>query len=280
MTKYANSLFDKDLAHLANYNVEYFKKLADVDDKYNKYKSYRLVENENEIYLRGITSEKYNEYGVDFAFVVSMLIFHNSMKNNVGINYKIKDCHLNESKLEMTVVEKKLIDAGSFGTISTAVKVSTNDLGQGSLNFTNVVNVGKTIDNGFYIYPKSTNFNTNKIAITHTTKPKKVLSIIKEIDNQLSNSEDFLKDLNDIKTIKNPDEIRVKILSKIEHPRSPLKLIKGLSDIFKRKIDNEISNLAKLFEMCNKAEELNIEFELKDKLRYVISDIMLYGRKR
>ena len=32
--------------------------------------------------------------------------------------------------------------------------------------------------------------------------------------------------------------------------------------------------------MCNKAEELDIEYDLKDKLRYIISDIILYGKSR
>jgi hypothetical protein len=31
----------------------------------------------------------------------------------------------------------------------------------------------------------------------------------------------------------------------------------------------------KLLEMCNKAEELDIDYDLKEKLRYIISDIIL-----
>ena len=73
------------------------------------------------------------------------------------------------------------------------------------------------------------------------------------------------------------DELRMKIQAKIDGPRSSFGHIKRLSDIFKTKIDNEITNFSKLLEMCNKAEELKIEFDLKDKLRYIISDIILYG---
>ena len=32
--------------------------------------------------------------------------------------------------------------------------------------------------------------------------------------------------------------------------------------------------------MCNKAEELDIEYDLKDKLRFIISVIILYGKFR
>ena len=281
MSKFANSLLKKKhsaLSSLVSYNINFFKELAKSQKEFNKYKSYRLVKYDGDIFLRGITSEKYNEYGVDFTFVVSMLVFHNSMKKNEGINYKIKDCSLNESKLDMIVAEKHSKDAGSFGKVSTAIKVSTNDLGQGSLNFSNIINVNVTLDNGIFLYPKTTRVDKRKLIISHTTSPEKVFNILNEMDDILHTSDEFINDLKETKTINTPDELRVKILAKIESPRSSLKQIKNLSDIFKRKIDNEISSFQKLLEMCNKAEELNIEFDLKDKLRYIISDIVLYGK--
>ena len=281
MAKFANSLLKKQkpvLSSLVNHNINYFKELARTQKEFNKYKSYRLVRYNGEIFLRGITSEMYNEYGVDFTFVVSMLIFHKSMKGNKGINYKIKDCSINESKLDMIIAEKHSKDAGSFGEVSTAIKVSTNDLGQGSLNFSNVINVNVSLSNGIYLYPKTTRIDKSKLIISHTTSPEKVFKTLNQIDDVLHTSDEFINDLNDIKGLKTPDELRVKILSKIENPRSSFKQIKKLSDIFKRKIDNEINSFKKLLEMCNKAEELEIEFDLKDKLRYIISDIILYGK--
>lgn len=96
-------------------------------------------------------------------------------------------------------------------------------------------------------------------------------------DGILNTSEKFIDELNSVKTIKTPDELRMKILGKIESTRSSLKGIKKLADISNRKIDNDISNFVKLLEMCNKAEELDIKFDLKDKLLYIILDIILYG---
>ncbi len=281
MSKFANSLLKKQhpiLSSLVNHNVNFFKDLARTQKEFNKYKSYRLVKHDDEIYLRGITSEKYNEYGVDFSFVVSMLILHNSMKSNPGINYKIQDCSLNESKLDMIVTEKQSKDAGNFGKVHTAIKVSTNDLGQGSLNFSNIINISNVLNNGFYLYPKTTKVDNRKLIISHTTSPERVFEILNDMDSVLHTSNEFISDLKEVKSIKTPDELRIKILSKIQNPRSSLKQIQNLSDIFKRKIDNEISGFQKLLEMCNKAEELDIEFGLKDKLRYIISDIILYGK--
>ena len=279
MTKYANNLFKKGLSDLARQNIEYFKDLATSSDNYNKHRSYHLVENDGITYLRGITSiDKYYEYGVDLTFVLSMLIFHDFMKKNKGVEYKIKSAHINESKLEIIVAEKFKKDAGEFGKVSTAIKVSTNDLGQGSLNFLNIINVGKTNKDGFYLLPKQNPFENNRVIISHTTKPENVFSTLKTIESILNTSDRFIKELKEVKTIKTPDELRMKIMAKIDGPRSSFKDIKKLADIFKTKIDNEITNFSKLLEMCNKAEELDIDYDLKDKLRYIISDIILYGK--
>jgi hypothetical protein len=281
MTKYANNLFKKGLSDLARQNIQYFKDLASSSDNYNKHRSYRLVENNGVTYLRGITSiDKYYDYGVDFAFVISMLVFHDFMKKNSGVEYKIKSAHINESKLEIIVAEKFKKDAGEFGKVSTAIKVSTNDLGQGSLNFLNIINVGKINQDGFYLLPKQNPFETNRILISHTTKPENVFASLKSMEEILNTSDKFIKELKEVKTVKTPDELRMKIQSKIESPRSSFSHINKLSDIFKTKIDNEISNFSKLLEMCNKAEELEIDFDLKDKLRYLISDIILYGSSK
>lgn len=279
MTKYANNLFKIGQASLANYNVQYFKEMANNNDGYNKEKSYRLVQYNDVTYLRGITSTRYYEYGIDFAFVVGMLSLHKNMKANPGIEYKLTSAAISESKLEIIASEKHTKDAGKFGEVSTAVKITTNDLGTGSLNFVNVINVLKKDSTGFYLMPKKDSMIENSsIVINHNTKPENTFVALNGINNILNTTDSFIEELNNVKTIKSPDELRVKILSKIQSPRSSFKSIKKLSDIFNRKIDNEVSNFKKLLEMCNKAEELNIEYDLKDKLRYIISDIILYGK--
>ncbi len=279
MTKYANNLFKIGEASLANYNVQYFKEMAKNSDGYNKEKSYRLVENDNITYLRGITSTRYYEYGIDFTFVVGVLSLHKNMKANLGIEYKLQSAAISESKLEVIISEKHTKDAGKFGQVSTAVKITTNDLGTGSLNFINVIHVMQKDSTGFFLIPKKDSIIENSsLVINHNTKPDNVFESLKNLDNILNTTDSFIEELNGLKTIKTPDELRVKILAKIQSPRSNFNLIKKLSDIFSRKIDNEVSNFTKLLEMCNKAEELNIDYDLKDKLRYLISDIILYGK--
>ncbi len=281
MTKYANNLFKIGQSGLANYNVKYFKQMADSSDNYNKERSYRLVDYDGVTYVRGITSSRYYEYGIDFTFVVSMLSLYKNMQDNPGVAYEIRSAAISESKLEIIAAEKLAKKADSFGYVSSAIRITTNDLGKGSLNFVNIINVMQKDSTGFYLIPKKNSMVENSsLIINHNTKPENTFAAIEGIDNILNTTDNFIEELKGVKTIKTPDELRVKILSKIQAPRSSFKSIKKLSDIFGRKIDNEISNFKKLLEMCNKAEELDIEYDLKDKLRYIISDIILYGKSR
>lgn len=280
MAKYANHLYKIGLGELAGYNVNFFKDLAKTNSRFNKYRSYRLVANNEELFLRGITStDRYFEYGIDFAFVVAMLLLHKNMKSNAGNAYAITSGAISESKLELIIAEKQLKDAGEFGKVSSAIVVTTNDLGQGSLNFTKVIRVGGHFHHGIYLFPVSEEAKQNKLIISHSTGPKRAIANLKEVHTQLGDTDEYIKELHDVNGIKTPDELRARIVNKLINPRSVFKDIVELRDIFKTKINNEIKDFAKLLEMCDKAEQLDIDYDLKDKLRYIISDIILSGRK-
>lgn len=280
MAKYANRLYKDGLGELAYQNIEYFKDLAKTKPGFNRHRSFRLIKNKGEIFLRGITStDRYFEYGVDFTFVISMLILHRDMKNNAGNNYAISTAAVSESKLELIVAEKHLKDAGEFGKVSSAVEITTNDLGEGSLNFTKIIKVGGRFQHGIYLFPSANEDKQNSIVISHSKKPATVIANVNQVYELLNNTDDYINDLLTVKSIKTPDELRTRIINKLTSPRSAFKDIHDLRDIFKTRIDNEISSFAKLLAMCNKAEELDIDYDLKDKLRYIISDIILSNKK-
>lgn len=280
MSKYANRLYKEGLGDLAYQNIKYFKDLAEKDIRFNKHKSYRLLKNKDEIFLRGITStDRYFEYGVDFTFVVSMLILHEDMKKNEGNNYSISTAAISESKLELIVADKHLKDAGEFGKVSSALEITTNDLGDGSLNFTKIIRVGGRFQHGIYLFPPANEDKNNSLIISHSKKPTSVLGNLNLVYEMLNSTDEYINDLLTVKGIKTPDELRARIVDKLTNPRSAFKDILDLRDIFKTRISNEITSFAKLLDMCNKAEELDIDYDLKDKLRYIISDIILSGKK-
>lgn len=278
MSKYANHLYNQGLNDLLNQNVNYFKNLALSEKKYNKSKSYRLLSKDEKYYLRGITSEKYNEYGIDFTFFIAMILLHLKMKEEKGNNYTIVSLSISESKLDIIIKDSRVIDINGFGRISLGIKISTNELGTGSLNIVSTIRVeGQNDTTLVYLFPKERNDLQTKHVINHITSLSKVFSKITEFEKLFNVSDELVNDIRDIKGIKTPDELRHKIQMKIEHPTSVFKNIVELKDIFNNKINNEISNFSKLLEMCKKAEELEMDYDIKDKLRYIISDIILYG---
>lgn len=275
MTKYLNYLYSKDLDELAEMNINYFKSLAANSDEFNDHLSYRMVKYNNIDFVRGITSvNRYYEYGVDFAFVISILKLHSFMKKNPGTNYRIDHAAINESKLDMFVSEKFAKQTNHFGHVSSSIKISTNDLGNSSLSFTSTITIINRQDDVLLLYPKKRQINDKELRIRHSEKPETVFEGLSDVNNVLTAVDNFIEEMDSIRKLKSPDELRVKILGKLTSKNSRFREIKKLSDIFSRKIDNEINNFAALLEMCNKAEQLDIEFDIKDKLRYIISDIL------
>lgn len=280
MAKYANMLFEHGFDDLAEGNLEYFRNLGLTSDDFKKHQSYRCVAHQGEQFVRGITSLTYKEYGVDFSFVIAMLMLHKHMKSHVGNNYAITYAALNESKLELIITSDQAKKAGDFGMVSSAISIKTNDLGAGALTLTNIVRLGVK-GNGIYLYPTNKEVAQKDISINHGRDS------IKSAFTKINNSADFygyidyfIKELSVIKAIKTPDELRKKVLVRITNPNSSLKSVaKDLSDLFKDPLKDMISDFAKFLAMCKKADELDIDYDLKDKLRVIISEVILSNKK-
>ncbi len=198
------------------------------------------------------------------------------MKRTEGNNYSIIFAAVNESKLELIATSDFLKDAGDFGNIRSAISVKTNDFGKGALSITHIINV-VVKGSGFYLYPKSNTIQKKDINISHgNTSPQKTLEILNQLDDFYSNVDKFVDELKTIKTIKTPEDLRKRIILKFEHHNSLLKAVRGdLKPIFSKVLSNDIKDFAALLEMCRKAEELEIDYDLKEKLRVEISDIIL-----
>lgn len=73
------------------------------------------------------------------------------------------------------------------------------------------------------------------------------------------------------------DELRAKIEHKIKNTNSPFRKVKKLADLFSREKTGQINNLETLLKICAASNEIKIEYDLKFKLRYLISNVLLYN---
>lgn len=241
-----------------------------------------LKESSDEYFLRSITSQRYKEYGVAFSFVISMLSLHKAMEKDKGLNLSISSLSLNESKIDMLIstghsVLIKEIDQ----FITSTILIKNNDLGDRALSFTHSLKLTpvQNDEKKIYLFPK---LNDNKIeyklAISHTAGIDTVLKTFDHLHSAIYSIDEYAKDFSGIAKTHAPDQLRAKIEEKIVSNNSPYKGVQQLRDLFKRSTAQHIDNLAKLLEICQKAEMIDMEYDLKFKLRYLISNVLLYGK--
>ena len=104
LTKYINFLKSKNKQTLLDDINTSWDKEFERDPQLSKNRKFRFLKDKNgKFYLRSITSGLYKEYGVAFAFVISILNLNRAMKNHKGLNFYITSLSLNESKFEMII---------------------------------------------------------------------------------------------------------------------------------------------------------------------------------
>lgn len=99
-----------------------------------------------------------------------------------------------------------------------------------------------------------------------------------QIEDFFTDVENFEDNFYFLKKAADPDQIRAKIAEKILSERSPFKGIKELKDLFNRGTTAHVDNLASLLKLCGRAELIDMNFDLKFQLRYLISNVLLYGK--
>ncbi|MGU3374435.1 hypothetical protein [Chryseobacterium sp. M5A1_1a] len=252
-----------------------------INEKLNKRRNYRFVKEFNNMYLRSITSDLYNEYGVAFSFVVAMLALHKAMQNDKGLNFSITSLSLNESKIDIIVSANDSVYVEEIKShISSSISIRNNDLGNKSLSFTQTLKITRlqNTEREIYIFPKIKEDITTKTSVSHGTSIGTVLTTIDSMSEVIYSTNEFVTTFKGFYKTKNYDELRAKIEEKLVTSNSPFKNVRELKDLFKRNAVQSVDNLAKLLDMCGRAEVIDMDFDLKFKLRYLISNVLLYGK--
>lgn len=102
-------------------------------------------------------------------------------------------------------------------------------MGNASFKFRNTVKVGIEDSAGIYIFPASKSEYKNELKVTHNTTVENAMRLVMTTKSILRSSDEFVEDLEAIKGISTPDELRSRILFKLESKNSTslnLKLLK------------------------------------------------------
>jgi histidyl-tRNA synthetase len=156
-----------------------------------------------------------------------------------------------------------------------------NGLGDRSLSFTHSLKLTPLQNDArkIFLFPKFSNKDINyKMSVSHSTRLEKVLQAFDHIESAILSVDDFINDFKGFVKTKTADELRAKIEERVRSNNSPFKGIKELKNLFERSASQHIDNLAKLLEICQKAEMIDMDYDLKFRLRYIISNVLLYGK--
>jgi hypothetical protein len=246
-----------------------------------KTKKFRLLKNNEQYYLKSINTDFYKEYGIAESFVFTILELFKIISNKQDTKFIISSIYLSESKIDLIITLDKKIQLENYGFIKPSISIRNQDQGNTSLGVCSSLEFVSTNskNNKIYLYPKKDDdkIRYNKIA-NHTVNKESLARLFSSISELFEHIDNFINDFHFYNDTKNYDELRQKIAERILIKNSVFKDIKELKDLFSKDKTGHIENLGALLNICEKAELIDMDFDLKFKLRYLISNVLLYNK--
>ena len=246
-----------------------------------KTKKFRLLKNNEQYYLKSINTDFYKEYGIAESFVFTVLELFKIISNKQDTKFIISSIYLSESKIDLIITLDKKIQLENYGFIKPSISIRNDDQGNTSLGVYSSLEFVSTNgkNNKIYLYPKKDDDKIRYYKIAnHTVNKESLASLFSSISELFEHIDNFINDFSFYNKSTNYDELREKIAERILTKNSVFKDIKELKDLFSKDKTGHIENLAALLNICEKAELIDIDFDLKFKLRYLISNVLLYNK--
>ena len=246
-------------------------------------KMFRLIyDKKDEIYyVKALNSDKFREFGIGETFAVAFLKLAELAKQNNN-TYYVSSFALSESKIEIILRSSFQKRIPELGYVHPSITIRNDDQGNASFGIYSSLEfkLGNIDAEGkLHLFPnkKVGDIETNR-TYQHTVTSKTFVESFNQVNEFFTEVDNFENDFYFLSEAVDPDQLREKIAEKILSKRSPFKGIKELSDLFKRENVGHVDNLAKLLNLCGLAELIDMDFDLKFQLRYLISNVLLYGK--
>ncbi|TBO41194.1 hypothetical protein [Pedobacter kyonggii] len=244
-------------------------------------KVFRLLDDGDELFLKSINTERFKEYGIAETFVLTCLELFKISKSNNSPQFTIGSIALSESTIDFIISVDNPHFIEGLGHINSSISIRNQDQGNTSIGFYSSLefNLEKVVDGKLFLFPnKKVEGIKHELTINHTVAINDFIDSYSSIGGFFQDYDKFKDDYFLFKASTDPDELRAKIEEKVISPNSPFRGINELVDLFKKDKAGHISNLAALLRICGKAEMLDVNFDVKFKLRYLISNVLLYGK--
>lgn len=242
-----------------------------------KERKFKLLKTKNNLwFLRSVNSNKFKEYGTAFTFVYTILLLNEYEAMNKGNGFKIESLNLNESKISMVISQGKMRELGDIGYIKSSIEMTNNDLGNESFIFNQKITLFSKDDDNihFPLNYKSQNAKSISIKVAHSTGFKKLDRRFSDSFSEFTTVEGFENEYFEFLNSKDAKSLYNVIIQKISNSPT-LRNCKEIKDLFLPKTYLIVDNLSKLINICGKADQLDIDYDLKYKVREIISEVLI-----
>lgn len=273
MDKYAGNLIKNGQRNIVEYNVNAIQNIVD------KKKKFRILHDlsDDTFYLRAITSSgNYFNYDNNITIVVALFALHNEMLEN-DISYSLSQCEYNESFIRIFFKSNAIKELKDIGHINYLVEISNDEIKREALKFSGICSImfGKNNEKEIFIQPKE--IKSKVFSIKHNQTPE---NAIKELTNfgKIEEVHDSItKDILKIVTIKNPDQIKHLVKTKVENALN--QDIKAYKFDILNELKNHIDTVVKLLDTFHKIELLAGEdINAIEYIRYIFYQSLIERR--
>lgn len=229
-------------------------------------KQYRLIKNNNEWFIRGLTSTRYNNYDNHLAIYLTLVSLHKYSKKNQS-TFNLEKAYLSDSEINIFFSQQNPIKISDLGEVYFGVYVSNNEIKEGTfsleLRYTVVNEQGKSFS-GLSNYV----FNINHSVGINNVKEKLAFS---DRINELK--EITLQHIMNIKRNKLTENQLFMVFRKIHS--STQKLSKDARDKAKNYYDSSlVNNTLTIIDAFDKFNEITSDVEERIYLERIYNEVI------
>ncbi|MBU5228267.1 hypothetical protein KQI36_16670 [Clostridium senegalense] len=263
MGKYEKFCFENNLQDVINENiVKLFEKFKETK------KQYRLIEQNEKWYLRGITSIKYNNYDNNIAIYITMLLLSKlSIDRNIGIS--VKSAYISDSDIKVFFEQDNYKKVDGVGNVYFGVLLTNGEIRNSQFS----LEVYYRIEDENLSFTAIPELKDSIFSINHTLRVDWLITKVQKIDELINIENSMLKYIKAIKDIKVLSEnVLYNLMLKITQSRI---LISETKENFKNIYDkNLINNSMTLLQVFDKVDKITIDIDEKIYLQRIYNEII------
>ncbi|WP_339606885.1 hypothetical protein [uncultured Roseivirga sp.] len=268
--KFSDFLYSQELAQIALENIS---KLTSVfAERKSDKRKYRLIEFEGNYFLRGITSETYEDYNIPFSICLCLLTIHRSYKNG-SRNFKVKSIFIDDSNIEVLFESDQKVRLGNLGSLKHSIILSNDEIRRQAVGILGISSIEFTSNDGenrqVFFQPKK-RLESAIFKIDHrSTKDDTILSGVQNFTELVVASEkNFIKVFKHLENATDPTLLKFRIQEAIKNSREDS--IKPYKEDFKTMLKSEVNNMISLLEIMNRLSLIaQNDLDAKQYIRYL-----------